>query len=156
MRNKIFVTRADFHFDLQRFADAVTYIDANCTELTVSNATILTGNETTLNASRYVVNDNITISNTLKISGEVHLILADGKKLTVNCGSGEGISSTNTSDKLNIYCQANPSGELEVTGTSTHAITVYGGITINGGKITANSPAQGFKLTKTSLLTAER
>ena len=29
MRNKIFVTRADFHFDLQRFADDLNYIDAN-------------------------------------------------------------------------------------------------------------------------------
>ena len=103
MRNKIFVTRADFTFDLQRFNDAVTYIDANDTEQTVFNATILTESTTTLNAGWYVVNSDITISNTLNISGEVHLILADGKKLTVNGGTGRGINGT-SSDKLNIYC----------------------------------------------------
>ena len=114
MRNKIFVTRADFTFDLQRFNDAVTYIDANDTEQTVFNATILTESTTTLNAGWYVVNSDITISNTLTISGEVHLILADGATLTVNGDTGYGIDGNSNSCKLNIYCQSNQSGEFEV------------------------------------------
>ena len=42
MKNKIFVKLADFHFDLQRFADAVTYLDANGTEQSVSDTQSLT------------------------------------------------------------------------------------------------------------------
>ena len=103
MRNKIFVTRADFTFDLQRFADNVTYLDANGTEQTVSDYTTLTGNETTLTAGWYLVDSDITIDHTLNISGEVHLILADGAKLTVNGDTGYGIDCNSYSDKLNIY-----------------------------------------------------
>ena len=124
-------------------SDNYSYIDSDG-KIKIIAATILTGNETSLTAGWYLVDSDITISNTLTISGEVHLILADGAKLTVNGGTGEGISSTNFNDKLNIYGQANHSGELEVNSDSNHAIKVYGNITINGGKITANSPAQGI------------
>ncbi len=136
---------ADFHFDLQRFADNVTYLDANGTEQTVSNVTTLTESTTTLNAGWYVVNSDLTINHTLNTSGEIHLILADGAKLTIN-GDERGIYSSNTtSEKLNIYCQSNQSGELVVTGaTGYRAIWVSGGITINGGNITTNSNYNGI------------
>ena len=161
MKNKVFVIKSilnmptpygskwDFHFDLQRFADNVTYLDANGTEQTVSDATILDGTQTTLNAGWYVVNSDLTINSVVTINGEVHLILADGAKLTINGYQNYGIYGDEGLDKLNIYCQSNQSGELVVTGaTGYDAIWVSGGITINGGNITTNSNTYGIYTNK--------
>ena len=139
MRNKIFVTRADFHFDLQRFADDVTYLDANGTEQTVSDATILDGSETTLDSGWYIVNSDLEINEQLYFSGDTHLILADGAKLTIN-GNLDGIFVEGT---LNIYGQSGGTGKLEAIGNNG----IYannGDVNIYGGQVTANGNLDGI------------
>ena len=139
MRNKIFVTRADFHFDLQRFADDVTYLDANGTEQTVFDATILDGSETTLDSGWYIVNSDLEINEQLNFNGDTHLILADGAKLTIN-GNIDGINVEGT---LNIYGQSGGTGKLEATGTNG-IFANNGDVNIYGGQVTANGKLDGI------------
>lgn len=84
----------------------------------------------------YVVDSDVSISNRVVIEGDVHLILADGKKLTA--GQGIHVSQGNN---LTIYGQYQGTGELTATGYGYAAIGGnfggYGNITINGGIVTA-------------------
>lgn len=67
--------------------DGYKYLDANGTEQTCETFTLLTGGgATTLSSGWYVVNSDITYTDTITINGEVHIILVDGKTLTVNAG----------------------------------------------------------------------
>lgn len=102
-------------FDLQKF-DSVSYVDGNGETQTV-DATPLTGSETTLSAGWYVVNNNITYSNTLNLNGDVKLILADGAELKIdNSGNtfGDAINEDNSSANLTVYGQTKQSGKLTV------------------------------------------
>ena len=84
----------------------------------------------------YVVNGDITISSRISVTGDVHLILADGCKLTANGGIG-------VSGSLIIYGQSTDNtsmGKLAATG-DTGKDGISGGtittITIHGGSVTA-------------------
>lgn len=140
------------------FADTVTgitYLDASGTVQTCESATVVTGGDTTWGTDRqttwYVVKDNITIGTSenpqrVTVTGDVHLILADGCKLTVN--GGIYVSNTSsTSSTFTIYGQEKGTGSLYAHASSASNYAGIGGntqlygasgeITINGGNITA-------------------
>ena len=83
-----------------------------CTEITNGNTSWGTiGTE-----SWYVAQGNITIGSRVTVSGDVHLILADGCTLNANSG---GIN-VNSGSSLTIYSQStdeNAMGKLTATGS---------------------------------------
>ena len=126
----------------------VTYLDENGSEQTADNVTVVDSSMTEWQGGWYVVNSNITIDNRVTVSGDVHLILADGAKLTAN----RGVQVPYPKD-LTIYGQSAGSGKLEATATvesnihcaaiggSTNFqnmdVSYCGSVTINGGTVTA-------------------
>lgn len=132
--------------------NGVKYLDANGVELTKDDVTVLTGGgEATLAGGWYVVNSDITYTGKVTLSGDVHLILADGAEMTVTPTSAEdGIYSIYS---LTIYGQsidAATMGQLTVTATVPttddnfySGIRTYG-VTIHGGKVTATGSGEGI------------
>lgn len=128
----------------------VSYIDPTeeQTEQTCTSATVVTADDTTWgnddNDGWYVVNDDVTIGQRVTVTGDVHLILADGCNLKIN--GGINVSSGNS---LTIYGQDEGTGALTATGADSQAgigggeSQSGGAITINGGSITANSNGYG-------------
>ena len=133
------------------FADTVTgitYLDASGALQTCDNATAVTEDDTTWGTDNettwYVAQGDVTIESRVTVTGDVHLILADGCNLTVN--GGIYVSSW-TASKLTIYGQENGTGELYAYASSGSDYAGIGGnkepygtsgeITINGGNITA-------------------
>ena len=133
------------------FADTVTgitYLDASGAQQTCDNATAVTEDDTTWGTDNettwYVAQGDVTIESRVTVTGDVHLILADGCNLTVN--GGIYVSSWPAS-KLTIYGQENGTGELYAYASSGSDYAGIGGnkepygtsgeITINGGNITA-------------------
>ena len=117
----------------------VNYIDANG-EKTVT-ATVITNETNTLSSGWYVVLGNDVQTGTLTCQGGVHLILADGAKLTATGGDREaGINVSGEGNSLTIYGQASQSGQLRAIGGDRGAgigggfqgsgsnITIYGGL----------------------------
>ena len=101
----------------------------------------------------YIVTDNITLSKGAVCHGAVHLILADGAKLTVTglcdddftmCGAGIHIPY-GVGYSFSVYGQTNQSGQLEAiacgytAGIGGEYFKNGSNITINGGVITARS-----------------
>ena len=109
---------------------SVTYLDENGTEQTV-DAIPLNGSETTLSAGTYVVSEDIAYSydpmdlsriSALSISGDVKIILMDGKTLSIgreDAGFQAGITESDTST-LSIYGQTNGTGKLNVYTSYTN------------------------------------
>ena len=86
-----------------------------------------------------MVNGDITISSRISVTGDVHLILADGCKLTANVGIG-------VSGSLIIYGQSTDNtsmGKLAATGDTGGAAISGGTITIHGGTVTATGSNGG-------------
>ncbi len=99
-------------------------------------------------AGWYVVKGTITITGRVTVSGEVHLILADGCRLTAQ----EGISVAEAGSCLTIYAQSTEEasmGQLDATGNGDNAAIGGSGahnkgvITINGGRVTATATGYG-------------
>lgn len=90
----------------------------------------------------FIVNEDVTFDSNLYIYGHVNLILADGKKLTVN-SSDYGFYFTDNSS-LTIYSQShgNSKGQLSVT-TSTGFCIPHQSLTINGGNISVETSGSG-------------
>jgi len=79
----------------------------------------------------YVVNSDVTISNRVTVTGDVHLFLCDGATLTTS--KGINVNSGNT---LNIYSQSNDSGKLVSTvGSDSLGAAIGGNDKTNGGAI---------------------
>ena len=117
----------------------VNYLDENGTSQSAKCVPVTT--QTTLDSGWYVVNSNVTISDRINVSGDVHLILVDGT--TLNSG-GININSGNS---LTIYAQSTGSSMGKLVAT-THTdqeagITCNGTLTINGGDITATGRQYG-------------
>ena len=130
--------------------ESVSYIDANGNEQTVT-ATVLTGEETVgkwnnidLAAGWYVVKSNISYTDRFAGTGSpgtINIILADGAEMTVNVSDNPAISPSNRYP-LAIYGQSSGTGRLTVTSDRT-AINPSGGLTINGGIVSATSTGYG-------------
>lgn len=124
----------------------VSYLDSDNNKAQ-AEATVIDSGSTTLDSGWYVVDSgDVTIEQTITVSGNVKLILADGASLTVSAASGDhaGIEVPQGSS-LGIYAQSTGSsmGELTATGHGSGAgigsaiMESSGNITICGGRITA-------------------
>ena len=148
----------------------VNYMDGDGEMHICTDFTVLTGDETTLEAGWYAVYDNLTYDSTLTLNGDVTLILCNGKTMTVAPSSGEGIDGFQKS--LTLYSQSLDSitaGTLNVFSDDVEnsAILLFAGaytqhsgnvvannsnadalitsnITIKGGSIHANGGARGI------------
>ena len=123
---------------------SVNYIDEDGVEKT-RYALPLQGGEETLASGWYVVNDNVDYKGMITLGGDVNIILADGKKMTV----------TNTDDcaiygegkALHIYGQSQGTGALTATAEGTNAFKLDldydarrdGFLGIHGGVVTAST-----------------
>ena len=116
------------------------YIDENGTRHDV-NATELRGTGTLTADQWYVVNDNVTFSSgRIYSTGNIKLILADGKTFTISSNDTEGIIRT-IYGTVSIYGQEDGTGTLNVTANGSSGNAIYGdsGVNIVGGHITATS-----------------
>ncbi|MCQ2319642.1 MAG: carbohydrate-binding domain-containing protein [Bacteroidales bacterium] len=130
--------------------DNVAYIDADGVEQTAHNVFMIrnASEQVIWSAGWYVVQGaDITLAKGAVCNGEVHLILADGAKLTATGSDTSytpGIQVSGDGNSLAIYGQSAQSGELIAKGGNDGA--GIGGqrrksgsnITINGGVVTAN------------------
>ena len=133
-------------FDTRNAERNVPYIDADGSEKT-AEAKPLTANMTTLEAGWYAVTQDLTIDKRIECKGDIHIILCDGCKLTLN----KGITVNDNVATLTIYGQKKGTGALEAhcdpndgaaaIGSQAHSFS--GMITINGGQITAYGKADG-------------
>ena len=113
-------------------------------------ATVVTNSTSTLNAGWYVVTGADVQTGSLTCKGAVHLILADGAKLTATGNSEHaGITVSDVGNSLTIYGQDNQNGQLIAKG-GDWAAGIGGGntgsgsnITINGGVVTATGGILG-------------
>ena len=151
---------------------SVNYVDENGTTQNV-NATSL---DDIINASAntdhsignpnlsswfVIEGDNVVLNAQLGYKGNLHLILCDGAKLTINNADGNAIKSldeTETITTLTIYVQEYGTGQLVTNAAiQTENITITGGvinvtsggagiyapssdIVINGGTVTVSAP----------------
>lgn len=128
------------------------YVDADGKIKTVSTCTTITNasSTTTLNSGWYIVRGADVRTKTLVCEGDVHIILADGAKLTATADSHDAaIRVSADGASLTVYGQENQTGQLIADGTN-FAAGIGGGeygkghnITINGGVITATSKHMG-------------
>ena len=139
----------------------VSYIDENGTEQTHAAAEI-DGSKTNLPGGWYVVNSNVNLTTKLNFTGDTHLILADGKTLSIDasgdsgekgcyfglsCKEGE-IGNGATYHDLTIYGQAAGTGKVSANhghpGNATSYAYYAKTITINGGVVEATSSGRGI------------
>lgn len=150
-------------FSIRELTD-IAYIDENGNEQTLTKYNILTGNETALDAGWYVVLNDITYTNSLQISGDVHIVLTDDYTMSIgtteNYIDGKGIDKAETNKaNLTIYGQTSGTGKLDIytsneaifaddvilnggsiyAKSESNAIHSEGGVTINDGKVIAES-----------------
>ena len=118
---------------------------------TAETATVVT-DQTTWSNGWYVVNSDTTINSRVTVTGNVHLILADGCKLTVTGGiqvqDDDNNPDTPSPNSLTIYAQStdeNTMGKLTAKGADYNA-GIGGGngsdggtVTIHGGTVNATS-----------------
>lgn len=123
-------------------AGNVQYVDADRNPKTCTNATEIAANDVTNwgaanNTTWYVVNSNVEFTDSITVTGDVHLILANGCEL-------KSTSYITGSGNLTVYSQTPEEGKAEGKLTvnnskekrDTPAIGV-GSLTVNGGTITA-------------------
>ncbi len=136
---------ADYDFDSEvttditlvaKWSATTTYVDENGTTHDNITATVLGGSETSLAAGTYLVNSNITYTSTITLTGDVTIILGDGKTMTVNT-SGIGIGGARNSKDLTIYGQTTQGGTLSVTAGGEGIFC--NNITINSGTVNATT-----------------
>ena len=117
------------------------YVDATGTLYEGVEAIPLNNAMTTLAAGTYVVNENVDYTGKITLSGDVNIILADGKTMSVtNTGTGnEDFAIYGDSGSLHIYGQSQGTGALTATANSSVTIKVDDYITIDGGIVNATS-----------------
>ena len=123
--------------------NGVKYLDASRTEQTANNVTVVDSSTKEWRNGWYVVNGAVTIGDRVTVSGEVHLILADGASLTANGGI-----NVEEGNSFSVYAQSvgENMGTLTATGQDDAPIAGIGSevgascgtITINGGNVTAS------------------
>ena len=136
-------------------AEQVEYIDDSGVKRTHTNPTVLTNSMTSLSAGWYVVENTVTdgdgidvsFSSVLILSGDVHIILADGAEMSINSDT-DGIDASESSGSLTIYGQSAGTGKLSIEATGTdndNGMGIYAhNISINGGIITIKSVNDGI------------
>ena len=107
---------------------------------TATTATEVTASDTAWDSNTtggwYVAQSDVTINQRVTVTGEVHLILADGCTLTVNGGiqvaDNDNDPSNGSSNSLTIYGQSGGTGKLIATLTGGSCNAAIGG---NGQKV---------------------
>ena len=126
--------------------NGVKYLAANGQERTANGVIEVTDASATLSAGWYVVKGTDVQTGGLVCNGDVHLILADGAKLTATGGTRKaGIQVSGEGNSLTIYAQSTGDQMGKLTATSGQQAAGIGGgyegtgsnITINGGTVTA-------------------
>lgn len=131
---------------------STTYLDDTGAPQTCTTFQCLDQSDTTLSGGWYLVYDNLTINNRVSLTGDVKLILKNGKTLT----SVKGISVPSTAS-LTIYAQLNDestAGKLLITDPDNYFSGIgndykltdrdsHGDITIVGGVINAKGGISG-------------
>ena len=136
----------------------VAYIDADGTEQSCTDYTLLTSNNDISNAmvqgnlpgGWYVVDGDFNTGN-LQFSGDAHIILADGARLEADFGiysygydlaiygqaAGSGELSVRSSSGTSIYCNniCINGGTINIVSSNNYGIQANGNVTINGGTI---------------------
>ncbi len=141
-------------------ASSISYMAWNTTseqleEKTISSGYIVLASATAatdLAAGTYVVNDNISITGNLTLSGDANIILCDGAELTVNgCIYGGADYGTAGTYSLNIYGQTNQTGKLTVVNNDINVVVKN--LYIHGGDIdvTTGGVQQGIEPTNGDL-----
>ena len=147
-----------FVFSVQGSVNYQAYENGTLTDkpsLAADGYTTVVPSTTTMSAGWYVVSDNVTVSDRISVSGDVHLVLCDGATLTAQ--NGIGVTEGNS---LTIYSQSGNTGKLVATVLYNKSVDFYhaaiggdrygnihdagtpvkaGSITIHGGDITATS-----------------
>ena len=136
---------------------SVTFVGEGSAPIT-KTCTIVESSMTTLSDTGstegwYVVYNNVAFNSSVTISGNVKLVLMDGKTMTAEIPNGSSISkaaiTVTPGNSLTIYGQANGSGRIEATATSISAgigggwSQDCGSVTINGGTVIAKSTSGG-------------
>ena len=110
-------------------------------------ATQITSSSTEVSISGWnYVEGDVTISNQVTLTGDTHLILCDGAKLTIN-SSYDGVLYDSGAYNLTIYAQSSGSHAGKLIINSDNAgidYCVSGNVTINGGNISINSGGYGI------------
>jgi uncharacterized repeat protein (TIGR02543 family) len=125
----------------------IPYIDADGNTLYRNSATVLTSGTYVdgLSAGWYVVTEDVSYNSQFRCtSGDIHLILCDGAKMTVT-NSSNAILVDNGS--LTIYAQSSGSsmGQLVATSSNSDGIQAsLGSVNICGGRITATGYNRGI------------
>ena len=124
----------------------VYYLDEFGNQRISGVVTVLNSDTTTWNGDWYVANGDVTINDQVKVSGNVHLILADGAHLITE----NGITVTE-GNSLTIYVQSTGSdvgrltanvryyGRAAIGGDNEYGDTDCGTVIINGGIIKATA-----------------
>ena len=141
-------------------ATDVSYIDASGMEQTAPTVNLLTSASTELLAGWYMAASDVTISDNVAFSSDIHLILKDGVTLTINgklSTSDLGLDNNGiVGSDLTIYRQSAGTGRLTTSGIMAKTVTVNGGvvtsaagengigiggydIVIDGGQVTAEA-----------------
>ena len=118
----------------------VSYLDENGDRQFHDGATRITDTSTSLNGGWYYASGNGTINDNvdMAVDADVHLILADGSKMTVTVNS----NAIECNGNLTIYGQStgDDMGRLTINPQQCGiAINCSGNLTINGGQINASS-----------------
>ena len=122
-----------------------SYVDASGNSMPAQLCTEIASDTTTLSTGWYVAKGDVTISESVTVSGDVNLILADGAHLEVTVASGyKSAINVASGNSLTIYAQANGTGRLDATGGGSISSgiggnngQVCGSVTINGGTVVA-------------------
>ena len=124
------------------------YLDETGAEQTCTSAIEVTSSDTGWTTDWYVVQGTVVIGSRVTVSGDVHLILADGCKLIVN--GGIQVEDPNA---LTIYAQSTEESTMGklIANASDGNAGIGGGsgggnggtITINGGTVTATGGTYG-------------
>ena len=120
------------------------YVDENGTQHDVT-ATVLTGGGVTeLTGGTYVVISNITYTDAITLTGDVIIILGDGKTMTVNSGSN-GIEGQLNNSQYPYSLTVCGEGSLSITvsrnGDYGSAICNLSSYTQMSGSVTLRSPS---------------
>ena len=111
-----------------------SYVDADGTLHESVEAVPLNNTMRLLRAGTYVVNSDVNVIGRIECMGDVNIILADGKTMTVNSPND---CINNNAYALTIYGQVLGTGTLNVAGDQCGISTNSGPITISGGTVTA-------------------
>lgn len=149
-----FVKPMEVHADT-----TVNYLNETGNLITQTGVVSITSTSKSLSNGWYVVDNDVTVNDTMTVTGDVKLILVDGKTLTVTGSKGGAGINVAASNNLTIYGQTNGTGKINAkpgpkddgkkppesawgsTGAAIggNALQSSGTISINGGVIIADA-----------------